>query len=48
MGTDKSTWLAKVSAALGSSLVQGLAVTDPAQLPLGAYLAGSAATASGS
>ena len=45
VGTDKSTWLAKVSAALGSSSSKAMAVTDPAQLPLGAYLAGSAATA---
>ncbi len=45
VGTDKSTWLAKVSAALGPSSSKAMAVTDPAQLPLGAYLAGSAATA---
>lgn len=45
VGTDKSTWLAKVSAVLGSSSSKAFAVTDPAQLPLGAYVAGSAATA---
>jgi len=43
---NKNTWLAKVSAVLGSSSSKSMAVTDPAQLPLGAYVAGSAATAS--
>ena len=47
VGTDKSTWLAKVSAVLGSSSSKAFAVTAPDQLPLGAYVAGSAATASG-
>jgi hypothetical protein len=47
VGTDKSTWLAQVSAVLGSSSSKAFAVTAPAQLPLGAYVAGTAATASG-
>jgi hypothetical protein len=47
VATDKSTWLAKVSAVLGSTSSKAFAVTAPDQLPLGAYVAGSAATASG-
>src|SRR5690349_4949195 len=47
VGTDKSTWLAKVSAVLGSTSSKAFAVTAPDQLPLGAYVAGTAATASG-
>jgi hypothetical protein len=42
---DKNTWLSKVSAVLGTSASKGFAVTDPATLPLGSYVAGSAATA---
>ena len=45
VGTDKALWLAKVSAVLGTSSAKGFAVTAPAQLPLGSYVAGSAATA---
>jgi hypothetical protein len=45
VGTDKSQWLAKVSAALGTSPEKGFSVTAPAQLPLGSYVAGSSATA---
>ena len=47
VATDKSTWLAKVSAVLGSTSSKAFAVTAPDQLPLGAYVAGTAATASG-
>ena len=47
VATDKSTWLAKVSAVLGSTSSKAFAVTSPDQLPLGAYVAGTAATASG-
>lgn len=47
VATDKSTWLTKVSAVLGSTSSKAFAVTAPDQLPLGAYLAGTAATASG-
>ncbi len=47
VATDKSTWLAKVSAVLGSTSSKAFAVTAPAQLPVGAYVAGTAATASG-
>ena len=46
VATNKATWLAKVWAVLGSSSTNAFAVTDPATLPLGAYVAGSAATAS--
>ena len=45
VGTDKSQWLAKVSAVLGTSPEKGFSVTAPAQLPLGSYVAGSSATA---
>ena len=45
VATDKTTWLAKVSAVLGTSSTKAIALTDPATLPLGAYVAGSAATA---
>ena len=47
VATDKSTWLAKVSAVLGSTSSTAFAVTAPDRLPLGAYVAGTAATASG-
>ena len=47
VGADKSRWLAKVSAVLGSTSSKAFAVTTPDQLPLGAYVAGTAATASG-
>jgi hypothetical protein len=46
VGTDKSSWLATVSAQLGTSSAKGMLVTDPATLPLGSYVAGSAASAS--
>jgi DNA-binding IclR family transcriptional regulator len=39
--TDKSTWLSKVSAVLGTSSSKAFAVTDPASLPVGSYVAGS-------
>ena len=45
VGTDKSQWLAKVSAVLGTSSAKAFAITAPAQLPLGSYVAGSSATA---
>jgi hypothetical protein len=47
VATDKSLWLAKVSAQLGSSSSKAFTVTDPASLPVGAYVAGSSATAAG-
>ncbi len=46
LATEKATWLAKVWAVLGASSTNAYAVTDPATLPLGAYVAGSSATAS--
>jgi hypothetical protein len=45
VATDESRWLAKVSAQLGTSSSKAMYVADPASLPLGSYLAGSAATA---
>jgi hypothetical protein len=42
--TDKSTWLAKVAAVLGTTSSKSFTVTDPATLPLGSYVAGSGAT----
>ncbi len=42
---DKGTWLSKVSAALGVSSSKAFAITDPAALPLGSYVAGSSASA---
>jgi hypothetical protein len=41
---DKGTWLAKVAVTLGASSSKAFTVTDPATLPLGSYVAGSAAT----
>ena len=41
----KSLWLSKVSAVLGSSSTKDMSVTAPAQLPVGSYVAGSAASA---
>ncbi len=45
VGSEKTTWLAKVSAVLGSSSTKAFTIADPASLPLGAYVAGTAATA---
>jgi hypothetical protein len=45
VATSKLAWLAKVSAQLGASSTKGFAVTDPATLPPGSYVAGTAATA---
>lgn len=44
VATDESRWLAKVSAQLGTSSSKAMYVADPASLPLGSFLAGSAAT----
>ena len=45
VASDKTTWLAKVSAVLGTSSTKAITLTDPASLPTGAYVAGTAATA---
>ena len=45
VATDSSTWLATVTATLGSSSSKAMAVTAPASLPFGSYVAGTAATA---
>jgi hypothetical protein len=42
---DKGTWLSKVSAVLGATTSTSFAVTDPATLPVGSYVAGSSASA---
>jgi hypothetical protein len=46
VATDKRTWLSKASVVLGSSSSKTMSVTPPAQLPAGAYVAGTTATAS--
>jgi hypothetical protein len=46
VASDPSTWLARVSAVLGSSSSKAMGVSAPSTLPLGSYVAGSAATAS--